>query len=243
MPTGTNDFNQPLATDPTSPGQGIAQTGNRLLMGGGSNSASGRWLWATGFENGLSEFSSSPSNAIDSNNLGQIYQGVYSGVLTTTAIVGNTQNYSKTLFAQGQRYGLEAMIRPQSPCEVWLLIVGPYKDRGNRSFLQFVLKIDTAGSSGIYTRVGATDTLVADVSDYFTPTSLYYHYFKAVGDPKNNAFIRVMLDDQTFELNNFPGLLVPGNDRPISFGLYIKTTTAAIKTMYVDNIVITADEP
>lgn len=55
MPTGKPDFGASTSSSPASPITDDSEVANRLLFGFGANSSSGRWLWASGLENGVGE--------------------------------------------------------------------------------------------------------------------------------------------------------------------------------------------
>lgn len=237
MPTGTNDFNSPLPTDPTSPGQGIAQTGNRLLMGGGSSSASGRWIWATGFEDGLASLSNINLGTLES---GTVFQGANAIKLTTPAVVNNNAWFYKYLFSQGKVYGIECavLLTPGPPpgMEFTLLIEGPYKETGKRS--QAILKLTSSNPGGSLYLGG---TLISSVSDYM-PGS-YFHYIKFIFDPYENKAKRVFFNDTYFDLADAPGIVYANTAKHLQFQVNIKTLTANASSAIIDNVVITADEP
>lgn len=243
MPTGTNDFNQPIQDDPTSPGQGIAQTGNRLLMGGGSNSASGRWIFADGFEDGLAAWIAPSAASIETTT---VYQGAKSCKISTMAVNGNTQEIRRYFFAQGSRFGVEMYFSFgfAGPMEIQVGIEGPYKDSGKRGSSAMILDILGANSGNLYVYANASTTLVSSVNDYLLNTVQYWHYVKFSFDPKNNKVIRGYFDDLIFNFGEVPGLnLGASNDKYVLVYIKIKTKSANIATMILDNIVITADEP
>lgn len=239
MPTGTTDFNQPLATDPTSPGQGIAQTGNRLLMGGGSNSASGRWIWATGFEDGLADSTFITLGAISNAN---VYQGA-NALKFTLAGVSNGQ-WTKSLFAQGKKYGLECMISFQNAGAANTLgatmrIAGPHKINGQRANLD--VQILTSNPGGVLKINGVT---FATVNDQLSIGGLgYYHYFKVVFDPYENAIARIYFDDLVFDIGGTPSSASVAAGKYLEFSIFPSNSAAGTQYVGIDNIVITADEP
>lgn len=237
MPTGTNDFNQPLQTDPTSPGQGIAQTGNRLLMGGGSNSASGRWIWASGFEDGLASLSTVNLGKIES---ALTFQGAAALKLTTPAAVNNNAWAYKYLFSQGRVYGVECVVALQPGAapgmEFTILIEGPNKVSGNRS--QAILKLTSSNPGGnLY--LGAT--LIANVTPYMPGG--YFHYLKFVYDPYENKAKRIIFNDLVFDLGDSPGTTYANPVKHLQFQFNARTLTADSSIAIIDNCVITADEP
>lgn len=237
MPTGTNDFNQPLQTDPTSPGQGIAQTGNRLLMGGGSNSASGRWIWASGFEDGLASLSNVNLGTVES---GVVFQGKQAIKLTTPAVINNNAWFYKYLFSQGRVYGLECVVQlipgAAPGMEFSLLIEGPNKTSGTRS--QAIVKLTSSNPGG---NLYFGSTLVSDVTPYMPGG--YFHYIKFVFDPYENKAKRIIFNDSVFELGDSPAPSYANTAKHLQFQVNIKTLTANVSSAIIDNCVITADEP
>ena len=244
MPTGTTDFNQPLATDPTSPGQGIAQTGNRLLMGGGSNSATGRWLFSDGFEDGLAawNFTASAYATIEKTT---VYQGAQSLKMSTPATLNHVTAADRFFFPQGKRFGVEFCfgVNIGGPMEIGLKIAGPNSVVGKTSIASIIIVISSSGVANLYYDVNGTRTLISNINSYILAIPYYWHYVKFVYDPYNDAAVRVFFDDLVFDLGNVPGYSVFGGVRYVNVQISVKTTTAAAVSATIDNVIITADEP
>lgn len=247
MPTGTTDFNQPLATDPTSPGQSSAQVAGRILMGGGANSASGRWIWASGFESGLNEWSLSSTPAtLDSVN---VYQGANSAKLTTTAVINSSLAISKPMYATGTRNGIEFYFSIEDafiPREIRVQIIasglGPNKDRNRIGYI--VVEILNINSGNLYYENNGVKTLIANINRNIFPSPKYFHYLKFVFDTSKNEYVRVFFDDLAFDLPGVAGYETGGGTYSyLQFYIFNKTTTAAANSIYIDNVIITADEP
>ena len=81
--SGTPDYGRSLASNPTIQSYEPGEDTTRLLMGGGANSRSGRWLWATGFESGEAEFYSTSGLTIDST---LSHQGAKSAKITKYSV-------------------------------------------------------------------------------------------------------------------------------------------------------------
>jgi hypothetical protein len=248
MPTGTNDFNAPLPTDPTSQGQGISQISRQILMGGGANSQSGRWLWASGFESGLNEWELSTASGRISLAEDWVYQGVYSCKISTQAVAGSEERIEKVLFSQGGgRYGFESVfsntLNTALQREISWRIEGGNQDPSQRSRGLIVLKINAVNDGDLYIDVNGSRTLISSVDEYIINASSFFNYIKLVFDPKTNSFIRLYFGEKIFDLGGAPGYLFSSTDRNINFRIYAKTLLNQISDTYIDNVIITADEP
>lgn len=255
MPGGTPDYGQNLASNPTMQTWDNGEDASRLLMGGGSNSRAGRWLWASGFENGLGEFykitSTEPVRI--SNNI--TYQGAASCQLTTSAIVGNLLRIGKVLFTPVQsgavsaRVGIEAMVFPDITVgrsvefEWWVSF--PLVSSNESYFFKIIFDYDGA-TAKLYTDNNGVRTLIADVTAYLAGTSTQqFHYTKLVVDGRTNQYIRFTFDDLIFDLGNAPGFIQAGLASGTGVGFFFRWSSQSpfAQTVYIDNVILTADEP
>lgn len=243
MPTGSPDFNQQLTASPTS-NQG--ETPNRILYGFGSNSQSGRWLWAVNFENGLEGILTTGALYV-SLETDFVYQGMTSCKIITAAAINNNQGIYKYLFSQGKRYGLECMIWNNltvgADREIIFVIEGAYKTSGRRAQGIVIWKITAPGVGTLQIDVSGTRTTIATVNDYSKENDGYFHYFKLSFDPYENRFIRLYFDDLVFDLAGTAGYNFVNTDKNLTFAILVKTKTAAEAEVRIDNLILTADEP
>ena len=245
MPTGTNDFDAPAPSDPSSPGQNNSMIPGRILMGGGSNSATGRWLWATGFESGLGEieFSNASYQTIENN---WVYQGSNSFKLTTPATINSIERLQKILFPQGKRFGVEfVMAMPLSPVasrETRISIIGQ-TEGGGRSTGTILIAINAVNDGDLFYENNGLKTLISQIDDYIVDSSSFFHYIKFVFDPWTNKYIRLNFDDVIFELNGISGYATATKTKHIGIDITLKNISGGQPINYIDNLIITADEP
>jgi len=266
MPTGTPDFNANLATNPTSPSYDPGEETTRLLMGGGSTSRAGRWVFATGFEadiiglgpmnmgtmNSLSGRADIMTVAPSPNVANQLYvhQGIQFLRLQTGAQAGSMSFVYKSIPLQSGNMGLE--------CFLFLPLSNPINAEikleclrwgvgGSYYYYGSLLMVFGSTLSNItlnYIDNGGTK-LIENVSRFFGgDTRASWHYIKLVYDPQTNLHIRAIMDNTSYALST-PGAgpfssSTTGNDR---YGVQMKTTDASLKEVWIDNLICTADEP
>lgn len=246
MPSGSQDFNaQPTAT-PTS---NAGEAPNRLLMGGGSNSQSGRWLWASGFESGLAEWTnaSTPPKAILTTTSGFVYQGAQGLQLQTSGVINDVAFIEKRMYAQGSRFGLECMfaIVPTNTQTFEISIEGPATTAGRRSFGAARIFYDSGGPTCVLNlSTGAGSPVVTGLyNTYISNTNLYHHYFKLSFDTRDGSFLRCLFDDLVFDLSAISAGTFANTRKYYSFKMALTSGSANQDLAWIDNVVITADEP
>jgi hypothetical protein len=242
-PTGSQDFNEQPTASPTA---NLGETPSRILMGGGSNSQAGRWLWASGFESGMQEFITTSTTLLTIVN-DWVFQGKNSCKVTTNAVINDEQAVYKILFPQGKRFGLECYVSNSLTLganrEISLTIYGPSKTTGTRSIGKIIFKITAIGAATLQTDVNGVRTTIATINDYAADSAAFFHYIKFVFDLYENKFIRLYFDDLVYDLGGVPGFAQVITSRECGFIMRLKTMTAAVATSYIDNVVLTADEP
>jgi hypothetical protein len=218
-------------------------------MGGGAQARGGRWIWATGFENGLGEvITSGPAGSLAelTTAADTVYQGAASLKLTTNNATNGYRFISKTLFSQGQNFGVEFVWSAENVAaggiEISFDLKGPNESGSNRATGRIVIVINGPSSGEVYHDVNGTRTLIQAVNNYLEDNPDNWHYFKMVFDFKKNNLSRVYFDDLIFTLN-LPGYLSTDSKRVCSILAQIKTLTARAATAYFDNMIITTDEP
>lgn len=244
-PTGSPDFNQNPTGNNASPSFDNAEDTNRLLMGGGAQSRGGRWIWATGFENGLGEIISTLPGALTLEvGASAVYQGAATGLLTTSAVLNNEVGAFKTIFSQGARRGVELIFSTltNTAREISFSINGPTGTDGTRGQGKIVLVINAQFDGDLYVDVNGVRTLISQVDNYLENSQQNWHYAKLVYDSKTNTIVRFLFDDLSFELNT-PGYTFAQQTKVNAMFVMVKTLTATIVNIRVDNMIITTDEP
>lgn len=251
-PIGTPDFGANPATNPTSPSFDPGEDTTRLLMGGGSQARSGRWIFATGFEEGSSPFFQSSSSgsggeATIKNDL--TYQGVGTFSLKAGNAVNDFSYLQKTFLYPSSRYGVEFVFSRiyAASCELHVTMLAGGKGESNNKARvgKIVIEIIAGGSPAveIYWDVNGTRTPIMDASNYIGANPYLWHYFKFVFDFDTNKIPRFFLDN----INTSPNFI------GYEYTSIISTTSIEIKVInktagtnpnfYFDNLIITADEP
>jgi hypothetical protein len=248
--SGTPDYGKSLSSNPTIQSYEPGEDTTRLLMGGGANSRSGRWLWATGFESGLAEIVDVSGVTID-NDIA--YMGAKSLKLKTTAVIGNVALAYKLLFspfvpeAHNARIGMEVMFLPLITVgrnsEFQLAVVFP---ASTVSAHVFRIVFTTNGLVGnLFMDNNGVRVLIRNVDEYMTVGTEFYHYVKLVVDGKTNQYISLVWDDLIIDLNGAPGFVrpIPSTGQTLGFSWQLTAITAHAHEAYLDNLILTADEP
>lgn len=241
-PIGSPDFNQQPTAAPTS---NLGETPNRVLMGGGSNSQSGRWLWASGFESGLAEWYIAGSRfvALDS---AIAYQGANSATLTTQALANDYARILKILMPYGSSFGLEmafAIGLEFFQYEISFIILGKNKANNLKAQGEIIITVNPGVSANLYyVNISGARVLIANIKTQFETASFAFRYIKIVYDPWENVIKRVYFNRALYELN-VSGRLVGSADETTTFDIMVTTLAADSVKMWIDNVIITADEP
>ena len=242
-PIGSSDFNQQPTAAPTS---NLGETPNRVLMGGGSNSQSGRWLWASGFESGLAEWGDRAFATIDSTIA---YQGAASALLTTQALPSpnNMSWLRKSLMPYGASFGFEmgfSIGLQFNPYEISFIIDGKNKTAGLKAHAEVIITVTPGVSANLYyVNSSGTRVLIANIKTQFETTGYAaFRYIKIVFDPYENTLKRVYFNRSLYELN-VTGRFSGSADETTSFEILLTSIAVDVVKMWVDNVIITADEP
>lgn len=250
MPTGQPDFLQSPSSNLSSPSYDNAEDATRLLMGGGAQSRGGRWVWATGFESGLAEViattSGTGSEVTIETGANQVYQGAQSVKLKTGATASYFAGVSKTQFSQGQNFGFELICSFEQVAlgavEFHVSITGPHADSGQGAVGKIVIVINAQYSGGVYLDVNGTRTLLSAIDDYLEDNPDNWHYIKLIFNSKTNTLSRFYFDDKVFTLNT-SGYQFARQTQVLLFRASLITMTNRAAVAYMDNVVITTDEP
>jgi len=265
MPTGQPDFLASAASNPTSPSFDSGEDTTRILMGGGANSRAGRWLWATGFEadplgsgpvNLTSIYGGSGNGSAKIINLIQtatgalnnsIWQGNQCLQIETGGTSGDETVVYKIIPWQNGVGGLECFFNfpfsnPVS-CELKLEITRFDVSTYNQGRL--ILVIGSALSNiKLYYDNNGTRTQILDAVNYFQgDTRTSWHYIKLVYDAINKVYVRAYFDNLLFSLAGIAGYTTSTTLNGDRFAISLKTTSAVIKDVWIDNMILTGDEP
>lgn len=254
-PTGSPDFDQNPASNPTSPVYDMGEAANHELMGGGGQSRSGRWYFATGFETGASkDVQVGGAGTVVSNSLG-VWQGLWALLMQTQAIAADASTCFKYFLSQNSpsgRWGIETMVAVNtrnttfdlvlvdaSPTETYFA-----KFRINIATLAANLTFQYLDSAGVFQNISTPAGGVNQQGANFAVDSAVYHNIKLVADFATNKYVRVIVDGFSYDLSAFPMRLSAAGADVRQFWQFIHTTNGAVvATAIVDNVVFTADEP
>lgn len=256
MPVGKPDdgFNpNTLSSNQTDVGSGI----DRLLMGGGSIFRAGRVIWATGFENGrVTDFNiGGPLTAIvlaPSNSLAA-WQGNYMLNLQTQAVLNDVSQMFKYFpgSLQTGKWGLEAMLDIEAVNANVEIVIAFSRVSGiigapltQSAHLRLVVGASNANVKWFVRNAAGVYVQFADLSNVVAINTNAYYNFKWVPDfaqDNNGAFYwnntRYDLSAVGIQHTAF------GVDEKSNFNIQLVNNTAAAQEAFVDNVILTADEP
>ncbi len=264
MARGTPDDGQSLssslATQTFDPGEDT----NRLLMAGGANSRSGRWLWASGFEsdevgagsknlnlfmNGAGSVSVvTMAQAVSGTLDNSIWQGNHCLQISTGALNNDNSYPYKILPWSNGKLGIELMFTfpfaPTPDLEFQMEISHFGYTTGHYSQARLILVLGAAGVANLYRDNNGARVLLQNVAGYFDTTRGPWHFIKLVFDPLQNLYSRVLFDNLVFQFPTatpgFIGAAAGFYDRFL-FGLATKSANA--RSIWIDNLILTSDEP
>lgn len=253
--SGTPDYGRSLSSNPTIQSYEAGEDATRLLMGGGANSRSGRWLWATGFESSLAEFIGSLDVTLDSATA---YQGAKSAKLPTIAVIGNASSIQKILFVPRQadaddvKIGMESMnafdfVVGRSYDYEWRITTPGGVNLNNQFYIRLIT--DGTNTNLYYMNSAGVNVLLANITNYVTnPFTSYlkqFHFTKLVVDIKNNVIVSFSFDNLYFPIgaNARLGVATTLPTDSVVFSEQIIARSAHVHAVYTDNWILTSDEP
>lgn len=251
MPTGTPDFNAQPETSITSPTFDLGEVSNHQLMGGGNLSRSGRWFWATGFENGLQTdyFVGGISAPFPSSPKSTCYQGSFCLASITQANINDQNSFYKYFLSQQSpgKWGIELMLDIDSlNTEVDIILKSQTALVTYTGTVRIVVGGNTNNISISYEDAsGVFQTFSVQNSSFALGTNgaTTYHNVKLVCDFSNFTLVRFILDGTVFSLNVPMRNIGAGSDNRQSFQIKHRTKANSSSTAYIDNVILTADEP
>jgi hypothetical protein len=229
-------------------------------MGGGANSRAGRWIFATGFENDPLGYG--PINLIPAGGVGgtakiitllqptsvgvgaTIWQGNQCCEIKTAASVNSEAAIDKYIPWQSGVCGIECFfcqtVDDMDQYEIMFDIIR-FGYLGKLSQGQLVIR-RTNVDPAIYTVNAGVLTQITSLAGYLDAGNIW-HYFKFVFDPNNNKYIRGFFDNLTFDFGGVPGYQILNSGFGDRFRILLRTLNGSAKTLWVDNLIITGDEP
>lgn len=233
--------------------------GDRLLMGGGSASKSGRVLWATGFEEGdLYSMIDAPGASVVPGNASLGAGGIipaWQGRYYLNHLTNGTNGY--TIFTSKQlpgglvtgRWAYEAMFclrDVNSQVDFDLRRDGVTAIPGDVSLDADIQIVNTSAGNikMLYQNAGGTFTQFADLSNLIDFSSNIWHNIKIVVDFSTGKYVRVILDGRTYSLAGIAiTFSAPGVGEFASVGELTTANAAAVQQSGFDNLIVTVDEP
>lgn len=256
MPVGSPDFGQNVSTNPTSPSYDTGEDTTRLLMGGGAQARSGRWVFASGFEEEhLNQFLTlSVGGTVTIDNT-VCYQGNNCVKLKSGLLLDSTAVLAKYFMSPGSRFGFEFLwckygtFTVSNELQIHLSAGGSGPLKNKYRVGKIIFDIVNAGTDvKIYTENNGVRTLISDVSAHITNQFYLWHYVKFVFDFESNQYIRLYFDNQVFDLGGVPGYefaspFISGQIQASITNKYRSAFAVNYAEIGIDNLVITADEP
>lgn len=259
MPVGSPDFGQNVSTNPTSPSYDSGEDTTRLLMGFGAQARSGRWIYASGFEEaGINQIrvgSTGGGAGTVAQDTTICYQGDKCLKLNSGLVLNSSVFFQKFFMAPGSRFGIEFLWCKYDTftvsCEMQIQLiasgVGENKDKQRLGIIVFDI-VNAGTNVKVYTENNGVRTLIRDISVHVTDQPFLWHYTKFVFDFETNQYIRLYFDNLVLDLGGVPGYQSPGTIQTGSISAAIVNKyRSAFAVNYagigIDNLVITADEP
>jgi hypothetical protein len=253
--TGKPDFLQNPPSNPTSPVFDLGEEANHNLLGGGGQSRSGRWYWASGFETGSAkEVLVGGAGTIVGNSLG-VWQGQYALQMQTQAVPADVSSVFKYFLSQNSpsgRWGIEAMIALGTRDTFFDVSLTAASPTGiHSSTLRINIPAAAANlvfqyldNAGVYQNIATPTNGVNQQGANFALSTQVYHNIKLVVDFSTFYYVRAIIDGVTYDLSAIPMLPgAAGADVRQVWRMSYTTNGAVVASAVVDNIIFTADEP
>ena len=238
----------------------VGEVGERLLMGGGSTSRTGRIQWATGFENGLvaTDFSYLTTVGVIAGSSGlYAWQGNNCLNLTTTGANNATAYMSKFFPASLQtgRWGIEAMINfaavYNSQVDIWMNAGGaPSPNPSLTAIIRLLFGASNASATLQYQDVNGVFQTLATLNSILSINLNVYYYVKLVADFNLGTYQRFYLNNRYYDFTSTPLLATSAMQKTnsasseySSFQIKVTANEALAKAIGVDNVILTSDEP
>lgn len=258
--TGTPDYGKSLSSNPTVQSYEPGEDTTRLLMGGGSNARSGRWIWATGFESGLAEVDpfAAAGGTLPTIDTTKAYMGKQSLKIQHAAVVGAYGNVRKYLYspvvpeAENSRFGLESMMAifiDNKPMRIsWRMVTQLPQNLFPNVYCEYRIRLEVIGNGDgdlYYFNNAGAYTLIAPVDAYLFNLPTMFHYSKLVIDANTGLYSKFIFDNAAYDLSGIQCRQLAGTAPYLYNEIQYESRTAVanVAGVWIDNVVITADEP
>lgn len=249
MPTGSPDYGAQPTDSSVSPSFDVGETTNHLLMGGGNISRSGRWFWASGFENGsITDFlvSGGTPPVVSAAPAGfACWQGSFCLVSKTRAISDDMNQFAKYFpasLAPG-KWGIEVMFAMNLNTEIDFSMQNVFTAGGHWGIVRVAAGASASDVTIKYRDAAGNFQLIASPNDTFQTSSFIWHNAKLVYDFKLDQYVRFYLDGIVYNLPGVASFPVSGGTSFQEALIQHRTKAATISTAMFDNVILTADEP
>lgn len=253
--SGQPDFGGKLVTDRSTAVVDQGEVAERINGVVGSFYRSGHWILADGFESGAIGAHYITAGILPILDSTRAYNGVNSAKFVTAAVNGSLSDLSRDLVIYPSRMGFEcvfiaASLNNQSVrfSMVWNRSSDLYP---NSLAATVLLNFDNAGaiSMQLYEDNGGTGAYVTEVTPVLIKNVVpsLFHSIKFIMDFNTGSYGKLFLDylqyDFSSKLMGKIAAAAAGHGLWLSFNARITANEAVIKTMNVDDLIISADEP
>jgi len=192
-----------------------------------------------GSENGAITFSATPNYfGIARNN---VFPGFWSLRLSTNAgINNNVQLEHKVPYSVSDKSGLEALLYCNISNAIIKVRLHFYKDL---VLHEAIVRFDTNDSKTYILNSSGTFTEITSLIDHDFPRP-YYQQVKLVVDFTTGKYVRVLLNGVIFDLSSYDYRQSATIIKPaIEYKIGIENITATAADLFIDNIIVTIQEP
>lgn len=261
MSRGTPDGGYQSYNGATVNQSDLGSVADRLLMGGGSITRTGRVIWASGFEgvSTFADFNASGAGALVTAGSvnAPAWQGANFMALQTQAVLNDAAGMFKYFPASIQtgRWGVESMIclgyvaggsqgALSTTFDIIVKKVGaPSPNPTVLGKIRFAIGASNASIILQYMNSSGVFVQLDDLSNTMAINTGAYYNIKLVTDFGANKYTRFILNNKIYDLSA-QGMQISGTgvDEKSSFQFVNTTTDATAKLAGVDNVILTSDE-
>lgn len=181
------------------------------------------------------------------------FAGANSVKLLTGAVSGNNAGVDKIIPAFISKFGLDALVFFQATPSWTLDFIirySPLFTATSQRRIDGGIRLQSDGGAGIsllYLSNPASYSFTLVSSNFYFPGNAGWHEVKVTADPVNLRLGQFSLDGTTFDLSNIVGGMSTGNasaDFPsVDVSALLITNKASAETVWLDEILVTTDEP